>query len=66
MNKFQKVASKLAKKESKEEMKKENFRLYKNEWMKKFKNQGWNYPNILKYKNDYISWATELKSKIGI
>lgn len=56
MNKFQKIAIRLAKHEVMATG--DDFMLieYKNHFMKKFKREKWKYPNIIKYKNDYIEW----------
>lgn len=64
MNKFQKIATRLAMHEvvmmdlatPYDGCENFGFRQYKNQVMKKFRNEKWKYPNVIKYKNDYIQW----------
>lgn len=56
MNRFQKVATRLARHEVMMSEDEFMFRKYKNQVMKKFRKEKWKYPNIIEYKNDYIEW----------
>lgn len=54
MNKFQRIAIRLARHEVMASGDDFMLKEYKNYFMQKFKKEKWNYPNIIKYKNDYI------------
>ena len=56
MNKFQKIAVRLARHEVMMSEDYLMFREYKNQVMKKFRKEKWKYPNIIEYKNYYIEW----------
>ncbi|SCI50832.1 Uncharacterised protein [uncultured Clostridium sp.] len=56
MNKFQKIATRLAKHEVVMSGDEFLFRYYKNQIMKKFRKEKWKYPNIIEYKNFFIKW----------
>lgn len=56
MNKFQKIATRLAKHEVMMSGDESMFRECKNQTMEKFREEKWKYPNIIRYKNSYIEW----------
>lgn len=64
MNKFQKIATRLARHEVMmvnfatpyEGCENFGFRQYKNQVMTKFRKEKWQYPKIIEYKNNYIQW----------